>query len=94
MGLGTANTLSATFNPDFGQVEQDPAVLNLTVFETFFPEKRPFFLEDSRMFVLPFAQFPLFHSRRIGQRPGRYALQPARHAGRGPSRRRSSAPPR
>ena len=75
MGIGTANTLSATFNPDFGQVEQDPSVLNLSVFETFFPEKRPFFLEDSRVFVLPFPQFPLFHSRRIGQRPGRYALQ-------------------
>jgi hypothetical protein len=75
LGVGTSNTLSATFNPDFGQVEQDPAVLNLTVFETFFPEKRPFFLEDSRIFVLPFPQFPVFHSRRIGQRPGRYALQ-------------------
>jgi hypothetical protein len=75
LGIGTSNTLSATFNPDFGQVEQDPAVLNLTVFETFFPEKRSFFLEDSRVFVLPFPQFPLFHSRRIGQRPGRYELQ-------------------
>jgi hypothetical protein len=74
LGIGTNNTLSATINPDFGQVEQDPAVLNLTVFETFFPEKRPFFLEESRIFVLPFPQFPLFHSRRIGQRPGRYAL--------------------
>ena len=74
VGLGPSNTLSATFNPDFGQVEQDPAVLNLSVFETFFPEKRPFFLEESRIFVLPFPQFPLFHSRRIGQRPGRYAL--------------------
>ena len=74
VGLGPSNTLSATFNPDFGQVEQDPAVLNLSVFETFFPEKRPFFLEDSRIFVLPFPQFPLFHSRRIGQRPGRYEL--------------------
>ena len=48
MGLGTSATLSATVNPDFGQVEQDPAVLNLSVFETFFPEKRPFFIEDSR----------------------------------------------
>jgi hypothetical protein len=74
VGLGPSNTLSATVNPDFGQVEQDPAVLNLSVFETFFPEKRPFFLEDSRIFVLPFPQFPLFHSRRIGQRPGRYGL--------------------
>jgi hypothetical protein len=48
--------------------------LNLTVFETFFPEKRPFFLEDSRTFNLTFGQFPIFHSRRIGQRPGRIAL--------------------
>ena len=74
LGLGPSNTLSATFNPDFGQVEQDPAVLNLSVFETFYPEKRPFFLEDSRIFVLPFPQFPVFHSRRIGQRPGRFGL--------------------
>jgi hypothetical protein len=51
MGLGTATTLSASVNPDFGQVEQDPAVLNLSVFETFFPEKRPFFIEDSRILV-------------------------------------------
>ena len=47
-------------NPDFGQVEQDPAVLNLSVFETFFPEKRPFFLEDSRTFVPPSACFSCF----------------------------------
>lgn len=67
VGLGTSATLAATVNPDFGQVEQDPAVLNLTVFETFFPEKRPFFLEDSRLFVPQFEQFQLFHSRRIGQ---------------------------
>jgi hypothetical protein len=49
LGLGSAATLAATINPDFGQVEQDPAVLNLSVFETFFPEKRSFFLEDSRV---------------------------------------------
>jgi hypothetical protein len=74
VGLGSAATLSATINPDFGQVEQDPAVLNLTVFETFFPEKRPFFLEDSRTFVPPYGIFQLFHSRRIGRTPGRFAL--------------------
>ena len=74
VGLGTSATLSATINPDFGQVELDPAVLNLSVFETFFPEKRPFFLEDSRIFVLPFGQFPLFHSRRIGKAPGHFEL--------------------
>ena len=76
VGLGTAATLSATFNPDFAQVEQDPSVLNLSVFETFYPEKRPFFVEDSRTFVPPYNQLILFHSRRIGKRPARYSLQP------------------
>jgi len=71
LGIGTGATLSATVNPDFGQVEQDPAVLNLSVFETFYPEKRPFFLEDSRTFVPPYGNFQLFHSRRIGRTPGR-----------------------
>jgi Domain of unknown function (DUF5916) len=74
IGLGTAATLSATINPDFGQVEQDPSVLNLTVFETFYQEKRPFFLEDSRTFVPNFPQMLLFHSRRIGRNPVRIAL--------------------
>jgi hypothetical protein len=74
LGLGTGATLSATVNPDFAQVEQDPAVLNLSVFETFFPEKRPFFLEDSRTFVPPYGNFQLFHSRRIGRAPGRLPL--------------------
>ena len=66
MGLGTATTLSASINPDFGQVEQDPAVLNLSVFETFFPEKRPFFIEDSRTLVAdyrPGADVPLAADR-------------------------------
>ncbi|MEX1258189.1 MAG: DUF5916 domain-containing protein [Gemmatimonadota bacterium] len=75
LGLGGWGTLSATVNPDFGQVEQDPAVLNLSVFETFFPEKRAFFLEDSGTFRPPWNAFPLFHSRRIGQRPGRIPLE-------------------
>jgi hypothetical protein len=74
MGIGTSATLSAAVNPDFGQVEQDPAVLNLSVFETFFPEKRPFFIEDSRTLVPPYPQVVLFHSRRIGKRPGRIEL--------------------
>ena len=74
MGLGTATTLSAAINPDFGQVEQDPAVLNLSVFESFFPEKRPFFTEDSRTLVPNYGQVPMFHSRRIGQRPNRFAV--------------------
>ena len=74
LGLGTSGTLSATIYPDFGQVEADPSVLNLSVFETFFPEKRPFFLEDSQTFVTQFQQFPDFYSRRIGQTPGRFEL--------------------
>ena len=74
VGLGADATFAATINPDFGQVEQDPAVLNLSVFETFFPEKRPFFLEDSRTFVPPYGNFQLFHSRRIGRSPGRLPL--------------------
>ncbi len=75
LGIGSAATLSATVNPDFAQVEQDPAVLNLTVFETFFPERRPFFLEDARTFIPSQELFLLFHSRRIGRRPGQLALE-------------------
>ena len=45
IGMGPNIMLDATISPDFGQVEADPAVLNLTAFETFFEEKRPFFLE-------------------------------------------------
>lgn len=74
MGLGTATTLSAAINPDFGQVEQDPAVLNLSVFETFLTEKRTFFTEDSRVLVPNFPVVPMFYSRRIGQRPNRFAV--------------------
>ena len=49
--LLTSNlTLNATVNPDFGQVEADPAVINLTQFETSFPEKRPFFIEGQGFF--------------------------------------------
>jgi hypothetical protein len=69
IGLGSSATLAATVNPDFGQVEQDPAVLNLSVFETFYPEKRPFFLEDNRSLVPPYFIMQLFHSRRIGRAP-------------------------
>lgn len=71
-GISSGITLDATFNPDFGQVEADPEVLNLSVFETFYPEKRPFFIEGAHLFSTP---FKLFHSRRIGKRPGTYSLQ-------------------
>ena len=67
------STLNATFNPDFGQVELDQVVLNLTTFETFYPEKRPFFIEGAGFFSTPFR---LFYSRRIGQRPAGPPLAP------------------
>ena len=60
-------TLDATFNPDFGQVELDPAVVNLSAFETSFDEKRPFFVEGSDIFR--FNELRLFYSRRIGRPP-------------------------
>jgi hypothetical protein len=63
-GVTADLALNATVQPDFGQVEADPAVLNLSPFETFFEEKRPFFIEGSRLFQHP--DFNLFYSRRIG----------------------------
>ncbi|MDZ7781280.1 MAG: DUF5916 domain-containing protein [Gemmatimonadota bacterium] len=70
-GLGAAFTLDATVNPDFGQVEADPAVINLSAFETFFDEQRPFFVEDARIFDfgLSGGRNQLFYSRRIGRSP-------------------------
>jgi hypothetical protein len=70
-GLGAAFTLDATINPDFGQVEADPRVINLSAFETFFEERRPFFVEDARVFDfrLSGGQNQLFYSRRIGRAP-------------------------
>ncbi len=62
--LNGALTAQATFQPDFGQVEADPALLNLSPFETFYQEKRPFFVEGARFFSHP--AFNLFYSRRIG----------------------------
>ncbi len=65
-GVTSNLTLDATVNPDFGQVEADPATLNLTAFEQFFQERRPFFLEGAGIFT--FAN-NLFYSRRIGRAP-------------------------
>ena len=67
-------TLTTTINPDFGQVEADPAVVNLTAFETFFAERRPFFVEGSGTFNFGMdcndgACTGLFYSRRIGREP-------------------------
>jgi len=66
-------TLTSTINPDFGQVEADPAVVNLSAFETFFSERRPFFVEGSGMFRFESdcmdGPCQMFYSRRIGRSP-------------------------
>jgi hypothetical protein len=67
-------TMTATVNPDFGQVEADPAVVNLDAFEVLFPERRPFFVEGSGTFRFNMdcndgACTGLFYSRRIGRAP-------------------------
>ena len=78
LGLGTNMALTGAFNPDFGQVEADPSEVNLTVFETFFSEQRPFFIEGNNILDLrvapaitggSFTRDNLFYSRRIGRPP-------------------------
>ncbi len=76
VGLTNNLTLDFTVNPDFGQVEADPSEVNLTAFETFFAEKRPFFVEGKNILSFPLmfgdgdlASENLFYSRRIGRRP-------------------------
>lgn len=71
-------TLTATVNPDFGQVEADPAVVNLSAFEIFFPERRPFFLENADGFAFGRTNTfndnetpTFFYTRRIGRPPQR-----------------------
>ena len=68
--LNSSNMLNMSFNPDFGQVEADPSVLNLSAFETRLSEKRPFFVQGANFFK---SRFNLFNSRRIGRAPGFYA---------------------
>ncbi len=64
-----ALSLTATVNPDFGQVEADPAVVNLGAFEVFFQERRPFFVEGSGTYAFDCRDCSLFYSRRIGRAP-------------------------
>jgi len=78
LGLPMGLTLSATINPDFGQVEADPAEVNLTAFETFFSERRPFFTEGSDAFLFGqtrafnrYGQQEYFYTRRVGRSPQR-----------------------
>jgi hypothetical protein len=77
-GITSNMTLDATINPDFGQVEVDPAVVNLSAYETFFPERRPFFIEGSSIFNFGEMRsqnssngYNLFYTRRIGHEPQR-----------------------
>ena len=76
--LTSSLTLNATVNPDFGQVEVDPAVVNLTAFETFFDERRPFFVEGAGyfgfgtfncFFCSNVSNLGMFYSRRVGRSP-------------------------
>jgi hypothetical protein len=78
VGITPNLTLDATVNPDFGQVEADPAELNLTAFETFFQERRPFFVEGTGLYQFRLNCYivvdcssneGLFYSRRIGRSP-------------------------
>jgi hypothetical protein len=80
LGLTSNLTLNATINPDFGQVEVDPAVVNLSAFETFFPERRPFFVEGLSVFDFGsggsgrnmgfnWVNIDPFYTRRIGRAP-------------------------
>ena len=67
VGLAPSVILDLTLNPDFGQVDADPAELNLSTFETFFSERRPFFLEGTQIFDLGFSRDgALLYTRRIG----------------------------
>jgi hypothetical protein len=77
-GLTSSLTLTATANPDFGQVDADPSVVNLGTTETLYPEKRPFFLEGSEIFRFPLApEGHAFYSRRIGRAPQLGASAPS-----------------
>ncbi|WP_319227936.1 DUF5916 domain-containing protein [Draconibacterium orientale] len=76
IGLTNYLTMDLTINPDFGQVEADPSQVNLSTYETFFREKRPFFIEGNNIlsYKLAFGDGDqsannLFYSRRIGRRP-------------------------
>ena len=71
-GITSGISLNATVNPDFGQVEADPAVLNLTAFEDFFWEQRPFFVEGASVFQT--GGYDLFYSRRLGRWPGYFEI--------------------
>jgi hypothetical protein len=72
IGLTSNFTLDFTVLPDFGQVEADPSELNLTSYEVFYDEKRPFFLEGNSILDFSAGSDMLFYSRRIGHAPSQY----------------------
>lgn len=81
IGITNDLTLDFTVNPDFGQVEADPSEVNLSAFESYFSEQRPFFIEGKSIFdyrpsngpvISDFNMDNLFYSRRIGRRPHYY----------------------
>lgn len=83
LGVGSGLTLTATVNPDFGQVELDPAIVNLSAFEQSFPERRPFFVEGAEIFNFgrlnannAYGGLQLLYSRRLGRSPQRGAFSP------------------
>jgi len=80
LGIGSNITVDGTINPDFGQVEADPSEINLSAYETYYSEKRPFFIEGQNTFLfgrggptnnwnINFSDPRLFYSRRIGREP-------------------------
>jgi hypothetical protein len=80
VGLTSGLTLTGTINPDFGQVEADPAQVNLSAFEVFLPERRPFFTEGGEVFRFGInpggGTEQLFYSRRVGRAPQRTLAYP------------------
>ncbi len=83
LGIGSNLTVDATINPDFGQVEVDPSVINLSAYETYYSEKRPFFVEGASIFSFGrggptnrwgfnSSEPSFFYSRRIGRPPQGY----------------------
>jgi len=88
MGIGGNLTLDATINPDFGQVEVDPSSINLSAYETYYAEKRPFFVEGRSIFDFGssgptnnwgfnWSSPSFFYSRRIGRSPQGYIGVPS-----------------
>jgi len=82
LGVTSDLTMNFTLNPDFGQVEADPSVVNLTAYETYYEEKRPFFIEGRNLLSFPImigdgdaSSDNLFYTRRVGAQPHRVVYE-------------------